>query len=127
VSASESVRASLGAIDFVQLVLLFAALCAYVLTLSQAFSVRVRGAAAVAALLAAAGFSALTPSLAGGVVVLAFAVSAVAVFAATVWLIAALLRLDASARPEPLGEREEIAVRAPQARLPAAPAVVRSS
>jgi hypothetical protein len=126
-SASESVHASLGSMDFVQLVLLFAALFAYVLTLSEAFPARVRGIAAIAALLAAAGFSALTPSWAGGVVVLALAISAIAVFAATVWLFAALLRLDAGGRSRPVGEREEIAVRAARPRLPATPAVIRSS
>ena len=126
-SASESVRASLGAMDFVQLFLLFAALLAYVLTLGEGFPARVRGAAALVALIAAAGFSAMTPTWVAGVVVLALAISAVAAFAAAVWLFAALLRLDASREPRTVDGREKLAVPAAAERLPARSAAIRSS
>lgn len=94
-SASESVRASLGLMGLSQLVLLFVALFAYGLALSQAFPARVRGATSMAALVAAAGFSAATPQWADGVVLLALTIALLGVFAAAAWLLAVLLRLDA--------------------------------
>ncbi|MEO8921986.1 MAG: hypothetical protein ABI330_04020 [Caldimonas sp.] len=95
-SPSNSVLGSLESIGFVQLVLLFAALIAYGLALSQALSSRVRGVAAAVALFAAIGFSAATPAWPDGIVLLALAIVAVAGFAGTAWLLARLLRLDAA-------------------------------
>ncbi len=93
-SPNNSVHASLEAIGFVQLVLLFATLIAYGLALSKAFPFRVRGSAAAVAVFAAVGFSAATPAWPDAIVLLAFAVIAVAGFAGTAWLLAGLLRVD---------------------------------
>lgn len=129
-SASDSVRASLGSMDLVQLVLLFAALVAYALALGEAFPARVRGAAAVAALAAAAGFAAATPHWADGIVLLAVAVALLGAFAGAAWTMARVLRLDApgagrsvEAGPVPDKPVADGAV----SKLPPAPATVRSS
>ena len=95
-SASDSVRASLGSMDLIQLVLLFVALFAYGLALSESFPARLRGAAAVAALAAAAGFAAATPRWADGIVLLAVAVALLGAFAGAAWVLARVLRLDAA-------------------------------
>ncbi len=126
--ASESVHASLGSMDFVQLVLLFAALFAYVLTLSEAFPARVRGGAATAAFIAATGFVAATPTHAAAVVLLALAISGVAAFAAAAWLLAALLRVDTVRTPlARVSGTEKNVLRELQARLRTRRAGIRSS
>lgn len=102
-SASESLRANLESIGFVQLLLLFAALIAYGVALGEAFPGVVRSIAAATGVLAAAGFSATAPGWADGVVLLALAVAMVGAFGGATWVLARLLGVDAPRRPASAG------------------------
>ena len=84
---------SLHAIGLEQFVLAFAFLISYPLSLSSFAGVRGRRWAGLAALAAAAGFSALTDPWMNGVLLLAVAVVGIGLFVAAVWAMSAMLGL----------------------------------
>jgi hypothetical protein len=126
--ASQSVHDSLASVSFAQLLLMLAVLFAYSLALGSAFGARVRAGAALAAVLAAAGFCVATPAWADGIVLVALAVVGVAVFAALAWLLAAMLQVGPAAgaaivdgaptREAPLARTPELSPLAGAAALP---------
>jgi len=89
---------SLHAMQFEQLLLAFAFLISYPLTLSAFAGTFGRRCAAGAALLAATGFAAMTTPWLHGVMLVVFAVVGFGLFIATVWSMSAILgvlRIDA--------------------------------
>jgi len=90
---------SLRAMQLEQLLLAFAFLISYPLSLSQYVGVRGRSFAALAALLAAIGFSAMTSPWLHGVMLLGFAVVGMGLFIATVWTLSAVLGVVRVAGP----------------------------
>ena len=114
-SMLEGLAATLSDMGFVQLALLFAAVGAYALAINGSLGPGLRSGAASAAFVAGTGFSTLAPSFMGGVVFLAIAVLSIAMFAASSWLVAALLGLGGERGPLVVVEE----VRAPAPRAPA--------
>jgi hypothetical protein len=91
----EGLASTLTAMGFIQLSLLFVAVGAYAMAINGSFGGSVRTGAAGAAFASGIGFSTLAPSWMSGVVFLALAIFAVALFAGASWLVAALLGVGA--------------------------------
>lgn len=92
-SLLEGLTSTLAGMGLVQLALVFVAVAAYALAINGSFGSTARSGAASAAFVAAVAFTALTPSWMSGIVFLALAVLAVAVFAGSAWAVATLLGL----------------------------------
>jgi hypothetical protein len=76
---------TLRAMDFVQLLLAFAFLTGYALALGELFGALGRRRAALAALVAACGFTAMTNPWVHGALLVVFAIAGVGLFIAIVW------------------------------------------
>lgn len=101
---------SLHAMQFEQLLLAFAFLISYPLSLSHYVGVRGRIVAVLASLVAAVGFASMTTPWLHGVMLLVFAILGMGVFIAAVWGLSAVLgvvRIDAQPGDEALAEEPQ--------------------
>ena len=108
----EGLASTLAEMGFIQLSLLFVAVGAYSMAINGSFGSVVRSGATSAAFASGVAFSALAPSWMSGVVFLALSIFAVALFAGSSWLVAALLGLGAE-RGTVIVSEERAPTRAP--------------
>jgi hypothetical protein len=92
-SPLDSLGSSLETMGFAQLGCAFVAILAYAFSLNASLTLPMRLWAGLAALVAAATFSALTPSWVSGVALMGLAIVATGAFVAGAWLLAALFGL----------------------------------
>lgn len=92
-SPLDSMGSSLESMGFAQLGCAFIAVLAYAFALNASLTLSMRWWAGLAALVAAATFSALTPSWVSGVALMGLAIVATGAFVAGAWLLAAVFGL----------------------------------
>ena len=92
-SPLDSIGSSLQTMGFAQLGCAFIAMLAYAFALNASLTVPMRLWSGLAALVAAATFSALTPSWVSGVALMGLVIVATGAFVAATWLLAALFGL----------------------------------
>jgi len=98
---------SLERMTFVQLLLLFAFLTSYVLTLGGMLSVRSRQRTALLALVLAVAFSALTDPWVHGALLMVFVIAGLGLFVMLTWLLARLLAPTVAPAEDVVGEAAE--------------------
>jgi hypothetical protein len=107
-SPLDSIGSSLETMGFAQLGCAFIATFAYAFSLNASMTVQARLWAGLAALVAAATFSALTPSWVSGVALMGLAIVATGAFVAGAWLLAAVFGLrTVSGRVTAMAELDE--------------------
>ena len=107
-SPLDSMGSSLESMGFAQLGCAFIAVLAYAFALNASLTLSMRWWAGLAALVAAATFSALTPSWVSGVALMGLAIVATGAFVAGAWLLAAVFGLrSVSGSVAPVDETDE--------------------
>lgn len=109
---------SLERMTFMQLLLLFAFLTSYVLTLGGMLSVRSRQRTALLALVLAVAFSALTDPWVHGALLMVFVIAGLGLFVMLTWLLARFLAPPEAAAGEAMEEAAEPVLPSPSQPAP---------